>query len=75
MGSWSAQPAVIRVGLSLSAGRFDEQDAGHSTGAYGVEALMRVQRHHLLLGGLLLFFAGSEAEYERLYAEASSDKG
>lgn len=25
--------------------------------------------------GLLLFFAGSEAEYERLYAEASSDKG
>lgn len=24
---------------------------------------------------LLLFFAGSEAEYERLYAEASSDKG
>ncbi len=25
--------------------------------------------------GLLLFFAGSEAEYERLYAEASTDKG
>lgn len=25
--------------------------------------------------GLLLFFAGSEAEYERLYAEASSEKG
>lgn len=25
--------------------------------------------------GLLLYFAGSEAEYERLYAEASSDKG
>lgn len=25
--------------------------------------------------GLLLYFAGSEAEYERLYAEASGDKG
>lgn len=25
--------------------------------------------------GLLLFFAGSEAEYERLYTEASTDKG
>lgn len=25
--------------------------------------------------GLLLFFAGSEAQYERLYAEASTDKG
>jgi len=25
--------------------------------------------------GLLMFFAGSEAEYERLYAEASSEKG
>ncbi len=33
-------------------------DAGHSAGVGGAKELMRVQRHHLLLGGLLLFFAG-----------------
>jgi len=33
-------------------------DDGRCVGLEGVEDLMRVQRHHLLLGGLLLFFAG-----------------
>jgi hypothetical protein len=33
-------------------------DAGHSTGSEGVHVLVRVKRHHILLGGLLLFFAG-----------------
>jgi hypothetical protein len=33
-------------------------DDERSTGLVGVDDLIRVQRHHLLLGGLLLFFVG-----------------
>jgi len=33
-------------------------DTGRSAGQGGIVKSMRVQRHHLLLAGLLLFFAG-----------------